>query len=506
MRRRLQVDPSSSPSKIIVGDDNDVDDDDEDKEELPIYSDVVVVDASCKQKAWIFGVMNGRRLIRKVRHRKSKSVVLVILLLGIVLFLFRISGIGELVRAQVSHFWLRYYESSLPFRSDRERLEYVQTHVIDGNLQYIPLENPLEDTYNVFDCPLVPPDNYPREYPILEVLQNWPVDDTSDLESRTVHQGICVFDFAAVLEDETAVTTLKQQIHTYSQAEVPYVVRNDPSVLKTTVRWNYGDKNNNYLFQLLGKKMYRGEVSTSNHLMYWNIRKGYTKVPSDFKRPTQMHPFTYPQWHRIATGPNRKPEDQHAYIRMDACIRGKACDSSYRRTGLSGNYKNTKIENADFWYEELPFFNADNPETSELYIVNKEKQRGIQCRFGMEGLTAENHFDGDRNVIAVLGGERRYLLAHPRNCVNMYLYEQRHPMERHSAVDWSDPNTTKYPNFHQINVGEVVLRAADVLYLPTQWFHHIVSLNLNYQCNTRSGYTPHYEHHIRRCGFHYTPP
>jgi hypothetical protein len=40
-----------------------------------------------------------------------------------------------------------------------------------------------------------------------------------------------------------------------------------------------------------------------------------------------------------------------------------------------------------------------------LYIVRPEKQNDIHCRFGMKGVIAENHFDGSRNAIAVLGGE-----------------------------------------------------------------------------------------------------
>jgi ribosomal protein L16 Arg81 hydroxylase len=141
----------------------------------------------------------------------------------------------------------------------------------------------------------------------------------------------------------------------------------------------------------------------------------------------------------------------------------------------------------------------------ELYVVNPSKQRGIQCRFGMEGTLAEAHFDGDRNFSAVLGSERRYVLGHPQNCKDMLLYDQSHPMERHSMVDWSAPNLTAYPEFQNVRVNEVVLQAGDVLYIPTHWFHQIVSLTLNYQCNARSGYTAHYEHLIRQCGFHYKP-
>lgn len=49
--------------------------------------------------------------------------------------------------------------------------------------------------------------------------------------------------------------------------------------------------------------------------------------------------------------------------------------------------------------------------------------------------------------------------------------------------------------------NEVVLQAGDVLYLPQAWFHFIVSLSLNFQCNTRSGHSNNYVSPIHDCGF-----
>lgn len=115
--------------------------------------------------------------------------------------------------------------------------------------------------------------------------------------------------------------------------------------------------------------------------------------------------------------------------------------------------------------------------------------------------TKENHFDGSRNFIALLKGERRYLLSHPNQCPNLALYPRGHPSGRHSAVDWSKPDLIKYPEFQNALVNEVVLQAGDALYLPTHWFHHIVSLDLNFQCNTRSGINDDYADVIHKCGF-----
>jgi ribosomal protein L16 Arg81 hydroxylase len=94
----------------------------------------------------------------------------------------------------------------------------------------------------------------------------------------------------------------------------------------------------------------------------------------------------------------------------------------------------------------------------------------------------------------MLSGSRRYILAHPKECSNLALYPQSHPSARHSSLTWDDSQDIP------AHVHEVVLQAGDVLYLPPHWFHMIVSLDMNIQCNIRSGYNSKYAHYIRECG------
>jgi ribosomal protein L16 Arg81 hydroxylase len=83
----------------------------------------------------------------------------------------------------------------------------------------------------------------------------------------------------------------------------------------------------------------------------------------------------------------------------------------------------------------------------------------------------------------------------------MSLLPKEHPSGRHSEVDWSDPDLEKFPSFPATRVNEVVLQPGHVLYLPTAWFHYIISLGVNYQCNTRSGKSAGYDDIIHDCGF-----
>jgi hypothetical protein len=185
--------------------------------------------------------------------------------------------------------------------------------------------------------------------------------------------------------------------------------------------------------------------------------------------------------------------------------------------------------------KEIP----ESSSSESLYLVQPEKQRGIHCRFGMPGMIAANHYDASRNSIAVLGGSRRYIISRPEQCPNLGLYPIGHESARHSRVDWTTASED-YQNFtknHDNENGEesetqssfsssldntpswidyrkslsllannatsteVVLQAGDVLYLPSYWFHYIISLTTNMQCNTRSGRDDRDDQIMADCGF-----
>jgi hypothetical protein len=272
----------------------------------------------------------------------------------------------------------------------------------------------------------------------------------------------------------------------------------------------------------LGDVRHRAEYSESNHFLYWNKPSGQRNggrpgqhklrkmqqqqqqnLQPDFlnplhapeaenlegwKEPTTMMRMTYRDWLAHAnltkTGEVVGPNDPHYYFRLIGC-------------GETGPEGECDQGSSEYLFDELPFFQP----RETLYVVDPMEQKGIHCRFGMHGVIAENHFDQSRNAIVVLGGERRYILAHPNQCQRLSLLPKGHPSARHSAVDWSQPDLDSYPEFAKARGNEVLLQAGDLLYLPTNWFHYIISLNLNFQCNTRSGLTPEYMKPIRECGF-----
>ena len=310
--------------------------------------------------------------------------------------------------------------------------------------------------------------------------------------------------------------------------------------------------------------IHRAERSITNQVLFRHSQKKkakkstypFTKV-EDTKEPLEESPpmppptklvsMTYDRWYELArlkegnltmdveTGikyydPNRreKPDSYYYYFRLVGCGEKDGCE------------KNA----TEFLFDEMPFFqprryghrrnnqnteatNSSIMEQDNLYLVQPEKQRGIHCRFGMPGILAANHYDASRNAIAVLGGSRRYIISRPEQCPNMGLYPIGHPSARHSRVDWTtasedyrkmlesddlfgssseDSSWVKYRKdltrlANNATSTEVILQAGDVLYLPSYWFHFIISLDTNMQCNTRSGRDGKDDHIMTQCGF-----
>lgn len=353
--------------------------------------------------------------------------------------------------------------------SDTQRMKEFAKSIRDDPYQPIYTVDDKEIDYDVFNCPDHPSDNYPKEWNVLEVIQNWNPDDPDPPQKPHIYQGLCVFQHSSDY----------QKALNYRNAEKPFIIRDDPLILETVERWNQED----YLSNLLGSEIkHRTEYSHDNHFMYW--KSNPNRETPNFTPPTENIHMTYAEWLQKAKEMEEKSHYEknkdHWYFRLNSC-RGKTC----------------KQEKTNFLFREVPFL---KPHKS-FYIVDEDETRGINCRFGMKGNIAENHFDSSRNMIAIFKGERRYILSHPSNCPNLCLYPKGHPSGRHSAIDWSQPDLEEFPLFQHATVNEVVLQAGDVLYLPTFWFHYIISLNINYQCNGRSGVTTDHRMAMHKCGF-----
>ena len=303
---------------------------------------------------------------------------------------------------------------------------------------------------------MAPPAGYPRDVPLLDVVRNWAPDDAS--VPAQLHDTLRHFDYS--------VPAQRAAMLAYRNAELPFVVHNVPDLDAVVKKWTL-----RYVDGRMGKHKLRTEVSKNNHHMYFKGGAGAARRFPGWRPPMRWDSMSFREWLRHANVPaaqaaTNKP---HFYWRLD-----------------------WKHENgpSQWVYEDLKPFFGRPPTHLKDFVVDISGHRGINCRAGMRGVIAEAHFDGSRNFIAMMKGAKRYVMMKPGECNNMYYYKSGHPSARHGSVDFSDPahlDVDAHPLLKKARAFEVVLRAGEMLYIPTFWNHYIISLGLNIQCNTRSG-------------------
>ena len=96
------------------------------------------------------------------------------------------------------------------------------------------------ETIDTVHCPFEPDPTYPQEYPVLDVTLNWPPDDIT--RPKKIHRGLCIFDWEKDME----------QAMNYRRAEKPFIVRGNPDLDATVLRWS----DLSYLDTFLDQKSY----------------------------------------------------------------------------------------------------------------------------------------------------------------------------------------------------------------------------------------------------------
>ena len=107
--------------------------------------------------------------------------------------------------------------------------------------------------------------------------------------------------------------------------------------------------------------------------MYWKNTNEHEK---NWKPPTEFIQMGFKDWVDKATVDESKisAESPHWYYRISSAP--AQISSKFRET--------SKRPTNHFLYDELTFFRP----TPNLYMVDPEDERGMNCRFGMKGVIA----------------------------------------------------------------------------------------------------------------------
>jgi hypothetical protein len=295
-------------------------------------------------------------------------------------------------------------------------------------------------------------DSYPQYHSLLEIITNWNPDNP-DPPSNFI-ETLQHFNYSNLSERAMA--------EIYRDAEVPFKLYDIPDIDQVRHKWT-----SSYLSSAINSEHIRHvEKSKSNHFMFWTKpKKGF---PKDFIPPTETIEMTFDDWVSIASH-----ADQHK-------LNNESIHYYYMIGSRPGDRMNS------FVARDLDVFST---ESSNFFITNPKANKGIQCRFAMRGIISECHYDSGKNMIAMMHGAKRYILTPPHTCKHLgIISDKHHPSFRHSVIDWSDVHQAQAHHFDQVDAIDTIVQEGEVLYVPSFWFHYIISLNYAIQCNSRSGF------------------
>jgi len=366
------------------------------------------------------------------------------------------------------------------------------------------------------------------EYVTLETLfRNWHPDDTSrdKWASSPAHpshgnaHSLRRFDYDS---PEDMALALK-----FRDLELPFVLYNIPEL---------NDAADNVftvpsLLQKFGSTPLIVEKSVDNHFMYYTTHTPLQSkiLYSDWVAPQTELPMTFSKFLRLAVSAELEEAGEEKEEERGSKGRGKGKHKAHNSplhylTISAGEGGHTK-----WLVDALPMFTSHlKGKESSFMIVDSDGYKGINCRYGMRGVTAAVHYDGQRNFVAMIRGRKRYVLLPPQACKSLALLPKGHPSARHSFVDWSEllPSPTQDassavlqsqqslrgggavskqsssepgrivdgPDIKQLQrdilaspATEYTLSRGEALYIPSYWFHYIISQDASVQCNARSG-------------------
>lgn len=308
----------------------------------------------------------------------------------------------------------------------------------------------------------------PLFYTIKQIIEMWPTDDTSpskwpqslaypqiktDENGNTYNSGIVRLDYS---DEEQRKNALE-----FREAEIPFIIYNVDDLKKAEEEFTLPN-----LIKNFGITPRSVEKSKDNHFIYYSLHK--TSNLFDSWKPPQEDVFiTFGEFLKEA-----EKAENSGDIHGDRSLH-------YMTISATEGISTPWIKNS------FPFFKAKE----SFFIVDPNGFKGINCRLGMKGVIAAAHYDGARNFVAMVRGRKRYILLPPEECNKLDLLPKGHPSGRHSNLNWKLDSipADKLESFSSARATEVVLSRGEMLYIPSYWFHYIVSQDASIQCNARSG-------------------
>jgi hypothetical protein len=314
-----------------------------------------------------------------------------------------------------------------------------------------------------------PTSHYPKLQPLQDLFGAWPQDDIDHPPSPMV-ETLQHFDYTTQLDAALA----------YRERKLPFKLTNVPELLAANLKWT-----DDYVARHFDSSQAQGKCQESRYNFFAFFQPNGWNVERMGLPPTRNNDWTFREW------------SEHAKY-ADAFGLQAQQPHFYWQSGVPKEERELDASSWTFVSKDLPSFSSPDP---TFICPDPQEQKGIQCRFGERGVTAATHFDAGKNMVGMITGAKRYVLSPPNQCQHLGIVTRRgNAIFRHSLLNFghfggdekgeegmSEEERAWLHKAGQSLAVETVLKAGEVLYIPSHWFHYIISLQKSAQCNVRSG-------------------
>jgi lysine-specific demethylase 8 len=93
------------------------------------------------------------------------------------------------------------------------------------------------------------------------------------------------------------------------------------------------------------------------------------------------------------------------------------------------------------------------------------------------------HRDFSENLIGQLDGVKQFVLYPPEEAHRLYAFPRRSPVPTFCQVDGEAPDPVRFPRCADARRAVVTLRAGEMLFLPSRWWHQVRSVEPSLSIN-----------------------
>ena len=314
--------------------------------------------------------------------------------------------------------------------------------------------------------------DYPKLTPLKQLFENWPQDELDNPPSP-ITETLQHFDFT---DPDQVAAALE-----FQKYKVPFKFTNVPELLAANIQWT--DEYVASQFSKSNQHSVSGKCQESPNNFFAFFTPTAWNVQNMGLPPTRNNDWEFSTWAQHANFADKTrldPDRSHFYW----------------QAGVPKEERELPENKWSFISRDLPSFSSPN---ATLISPSPQDQKGMQCRFGERGVTTATHFDAGKNMVGMITGAKRYVLGPPNQCSKLGIVTTRgHALFRHSLLNFGHFRDMKNSEMSPLEkqwleragnslAVETILKAGEVLHIPSHWFHYIISLQKSAQCNVRSG-------------------